>query len=166
MHKFHRYIVLLLIGVCGTAIPAFAQNPNSFFDDKQLLDGFSEKIANESLDILLAMIQDDSISPYKIAAAVRVFRQEYAKEIFSQQKIMAEKILWKRLNKTDSRFIEVEIMHTLCLLDRYKYFKTLVPNLIKKLDHYNDTVNELAYNSINDIINTGPHRPREARIVF
>ena len=74
-------------------------------------------------------------------------------------------MLIRRLNRTDSAFVQVEIMHTLCLMDRYKYFKSMVPALIQKLDHYNSVVNELAYYGLNNIT-SGHDRPREARIVF
>jgi hypothetical protein len=42
----------------------------------------------------------------------------------------------------------------------------MVPRLLYRLDHYNKVVNELAYTYINDIIQTGQNRSREARIVF
>jgi len=57
-------------------------------------------------------------------------------------------------------------MRTLCQMDRYHYFKSMVPALIQKLDHYNAAVNEIAFNNLNQIIETGSNRQREARIVF
>ena len=42
----------------------------------------------------------------------------------------------------------------------------MVPPLIYKLDHYNKAVNEIAYNSLQDIIKTPTNKPREARIIF
>ena len=63
-------------------------------------------------------------------------------------------------------FIDVEIMWTLCLMDRYKYFNTFMPKLIQKIDHYNDTINESAYTAINEIIESGNNRALEARVVF
>jgi hypothetical protein len=42
----------------------------------------------------------------------------------------------------------------------------MVPALIQKLDHYNSTVNEIAFESLNQIIKAGSNRNREARIVF
>ena len=91
------------------------------------------------------------------AAAVRVFRQKYAADIVSREKIIVEKILLRRLDRTDSAFVQVEIMHTLIIMDRYRYFNSMVPILIQKLDHYNNAVNEVAYAGLNDIIETGLH---------
>ena len=79
---------------------------------------------------------------------------------------MVEKILIRRLNHTDSTFVQLEIMHTLCLMDRYQYFNSVIPALIEFLDHYNSAVNDLAFNSTNEILASGSKRPREARIVF
>ena len=67
---------------------------------------------------------------------------------------------------TDSPFVQVEIMHTLCQLDRYRYFTSMVPALIQKLEHYNAAVNEIAFDSLNDLIESGGKRAREARVVF
>jgi len=138
----------------------------TIFDDKKLLEGYSHKYYDLSKEILLAMIKDDTLTSYKSAAAVRVFRQKYSAEVVSKEKKRVERILLRRLSRTESAFVELETMHTLCILDRYRYFKTMVPALIQKLDHYNQTVNELAFEVINYIIESGHNRPREARIIF
>ncbi len=148
------------------AVTAAGQSEDAIFDDKMLLEGYADKYRSEPREILLAMIRDETLSPYKMAAAVRVFKENHSREIFNKDKREAERVLWQRLNRTDSVFVEVEIMHALCVMDRYKYFKHLVPDLINTLDHYNRTVNEMAYASILEIIESGHNRPREARIVF
>ena len=149
---------------------AYAQtdpsSPYTIFDDKMLLEGYCAKYENESKEMLLAMIEDDTLSPYKSAAAVRIFKDKYSLEIFSREKNIVEKILLRRLNHTDSPFVEIEVMHTLCLMDRYKYFKTMVPALIKKMDHYNETVNEFAFAYLKNTVEVGHNRTREARIIF
>jgi len=101
-----------------------------------------------------------------MAAAVRVFKDQFSKEVFNREKKIIEKILLRRLNRTDSAFVQVEIMHTLCRMDRYKYFNSMAPALMQKMNHYNDTVNEMAYFGLNDIIESGNNRAREARIIF
>lgn len=146
-------------------VPANQSNL-TIFDDKMLLDGYAQKFTEESKEILLEMIKDDTLSPYKTASAVRVFRERFAAEIFSREKIIIEKILLRRLDKTDSAFVQVEIMHTLCSMDRYRYFGSMVPILIQKMDHYNNAVSDIAYGALNDIIQTGHSRAREARIIF
>lgn len=138
----------------------------SIFDDKQLLDGYAQKYADLSKDVILEMIMDDTLNPYQTAAAVRVFKEHYSGEVVSREKIRGERILVRRLKLTDSPFVEVEIMHTLCLMDRYHYFESMVPALIQKLNHYNAAVNEIAFNSLNDIIGANNKRAREARIVY
>ncbi len=145
---------------------ATAENRYTIFDDKMLLDGYAEKYQNEPKEILLAIIEDETLSSYKTAAAVRVFREKFSQEIFSREKKAAERILWRRLNRTDSIFVQIEIMYTLCVMDRYKFFKYFAPSLIQALDHYNTTVNELAYNALQDLIKTSHNKPREARIIF
>lgn len=161
------YLVFLLI-ILSAFFPRPGHGDSEYviFDDKMLLDGYAKKYAEESKEVLLAIIRDDKISPYKTAAAVRVLREHYSKEIFAAEKKIIEKILLRRLSRAESSFVEIEIMHTLCVLDRYKYFESLIPLMIQLLDHYNSAVNEIAYNSINDILTNGPKRPREARIVF
>lgn len=152
--------------MCVAAQNAFSQPQNAIFDDKMLLDGYAKKFSEDSKEILLERIKDDTISPYMSAAAVRAFKEHFASEIFSREKIEAEKILLRLLARTESAFVEIEIRHTLCLMDRYKYFNAFIPDLIQMLDHYNSAVNELAYQSLNDIISKGHNHPREARIVF
>lgn len=141
-------------------------NQYTVFDDKALLQGYTKKYSNDPKDILLAMIQDETLSAYKSAAAVKVFREKFSLEVFSKEKRQIEKILLRRLNRTDSPFIQTEILHTLCLMDRYIYFASMVPSLIKKLDHYNSAVNELAFEGLKNIIANGHNRSREARIIF
>ena len=137
----------------------------AIFDDKALLDGYTQKYANEPRDILLAMIADDSLGSYKCTAAVRVFKEKYANEVLSHEKANILRILIRRLNRTDSAFVQVEIMDTLVVLDRYQYFDSMVPALIQKMDHYNSVVSRNAYQDLVEITKDSLY-PREARIVF
>lgn len=163
--------VVLMSFICNSMVFAQPDNPENpsnltIFDDKMLLDGYARKFNEETKEILLEMIKDDTLSPYKTASAVRVFRERFAAEVFSREKIIVEKILLRRLDKTDSAFVQVEIMHILCIMDRYRYFGSMVPILIQKMDHYNSAVNEISYNALNNIIQAGHSRAREARIIF
>ena len=163
------FVVAVLSAPCLSVRQAFCQNDlsgQSIFDDQQLLNGYAQKYADLSKDVILEMIMDDTLSSYQIAAAVRVFKEHYSGEVVSREKSRGEHILARRLKLTDSPFVEVEIMHTLCLIDRYRYFQPMVPALIQKLNHYNAAVNEIAFNSLNDIIGPNNKRAREARIVF
>ncbi|MDP2654464.1 MAG: hypothetical protein Q8Q08_10600 [Candidatus Omnitrophota bacterium] len=137
----------------------------AIFNDKLMLDGYTANFSKENLETILAMIQDESLDGMKLAAAIRVLRTKYLDEIFYPGKKIVEKNLLRRLNLTDSPFVQVEIMHALCRMDRYRYYKTMVPALIQKLDHYNSAVNELAYESLNGLT-LGHERATEARIVF
>ena len=137
----------------------------AIFDDKVLLAGYAQKYADETRDILLAMIADDSLGTYKCAAAVRVFKEKYANEVLSREKSNIIRILIRRLNRSDSPFVQEEIMHTLVVLDRYQYFESMVPALILKMDHYNSVVSDMAYESVQTIVKDSLY-PREARIVF
>ena len=163
------FVVSILSVFCLSLPLAYGQDGLSgqpIFDDRQLLDGYAQKYADFSKDVILEMIMDDTLNSYQIAAAVLVFKERYGGEVVSREKSRGERILVRRLKLTDSPFVEVEIMHTLCLLDRYRYFQPMVPALIQKLNHYNAAVNEIAFNSINDIIGPNNKRAREARIVF
>lgn len=171
MKQKFNYILIFVIATLAfmAAQPSFAAEDLSrqpIFDDTLLLNGYANKFSEESKETLVAMIKDDNLNPLKMAAVVRVFREKYIDEIFSKKKRVMEKTLIRRLNRTVSPFVEVEILHTLCQTDRYRYFKSMVPVLILKLDHYNDTVNELAYAGLSDIIELGSNRTREARIIF
>jgi len=140
-------------------------NSGAIFDDHALLEGYTEKYDDESRDILLAMIADDSLGSYKCTAAVRVFNEKYANEVLSNEKANILKILIRRLNRSDSPFVQVEIMHTLIVLDRYQYFSSMVPALIQKMDHYNSVVSNMAYDDLVEITKDSLYT-REARIVF
>lgn len=166
-----------LIGVVllqlASSIPVHAADnsipPNGtmMFDDKKLLDRGAQQYAKYSMEIIIAMIDDDALpNPYQRAASLRVFRENYADEVVSKEKKNIEKILLRQLKRTDSPFVQVEIMHTLCLMDRIKYLKSMIPALIQKLDHYSPTVNEMAFNALEEIIAKGDNRAREARIFF
>jgi len=137
----------------------------AIFDDKALLEGYSQKYTDEPRDILLAMIGDDSLGSYKCTAAVRVFKEKFADEVLSNEKSNILKILIRRLNRSDSPFVQVEIMHTLIVLDRFQYFDSMVPALIQKMDHYNPVVSNMAYADLQAITKDSLY-PREARIVF
>jgi len=139
---------------------------HTIFDDKMLLEGYTLKYSELPKEILIEMIKDDTLSSYKATAAVRVFSQKYAPEVVSREKKRVEKILLRRLNKTNSAFVQVEVMCTLCQMDRYRYFKSMVPALIQKLSHYNSTVNEMSFNCLEALTQNGNSRTREARIVF
>jgi hypothetical protein len=139
---------------------------NTIFDDKMLLQGYTERYKTLSQEIILEMIKDDTLTSYKAAAAVRVLREKYLNELPLREKRIFEKFLLRRLNRTDSPFVQVEILHTLCFLDRYRYFNPMVPALIQKMDHYNSTVDEMAFEALMDIIKKGNDRAREARIIF
>jgi len=169
--KNRHYIIFasILLSVLLYMPTSFAQediSKQTIFDDKLLLEGYTEKFKEMEKEILLAMIRDDTLNNYRMAAAVRSFKEVYAKEVFSREKRVIEKTLYRRLHRTTSAFVQVEIMHTLCIMDRYKYFNSMVPSLIRKLDHYNSTVNEMSYDALNNIIEIGHNRAREARVVF
>ena len=154
-NTIHLILILLLITISGVwaaenadenlAAPAVTgadtsgskEQPFPIFDDKMLLEGYAKRYKDLSKDILLEMIKDDTVTSYKMAAAIRAFRENYSDEVVSHEKSGIEKILLRRLNRTDSSFVQVEVMYTLCVLDRYRYFPSMVPPLIQKLDHYN-----------------------------
>lgn len=166
---------LLFILILFNAGPVWSQDKDdinetdiasgAIFDDKALLEGYAQKYADENKDILLAMIADDSLGAYKCTAAVRVFKEKYANQVLSNEKANIIRVLIRRLNRSDSPFVQVEIMHTLIVLDRYQYFQSMVPALIQKMDHYNKVVSALAYQDLLEITQDSLYT-REARIVF
>ncbi len=175
MKRFIILITIISYFIVGTGtLNVFAQaqstNKNedtvgdyTIFDDKMLLEGYAQKYKDQPLEIILEMIKDDTLTPYRSAAAVRVLKTKYSADLVSRNKTSVIRILLRRLNRTDSPFVQVEIMHTLVLLDRYRYFESMVPALIQKLDHYNSTVNEMAYTALDDIVKVGNNRAREAK---
>jgi hypothetical protein len=138
----------------------------TIFDDQMLLDGYTKKYGALSKETLLAMIKDDTLTSYRSAAAVKVFQEKYIKDVVSNEKRGIEKILLRRLHRTESPFVQVEIMYALCQMDRFRYFKSMAPALTQKLSHYNTAVNENAFNNLDQLIKTGNNRSREARIIF
>lgn len=163
MKRIAAFFLLLCL---FSANIAYAQEPYGIFDDRKMLEGFADKYKNYTKQTLMAMMEDDNLTGFRVAAAIEVFRKKYAATLISDEKKNVEKILMRRLKRTNSPFVQVEIMNTLTFIDRYEYFKSMVPALIQKLDHYNDAVNALAFETLNNIIQSGQDRPREARIVF
>lgn len=168
-NRFWSLAMIIFLVAVAFSLNAPAQeelSDHTIFDDKMLLDGYAQKYRDLPEEIIMEMIKDDALSPYKSAAAVRVFKENFSTELVSRDKRIAEKYLWRCFKLTDSAFVQVEIMHTLCKMDRYRYFKSMVPALIQKLSHYNSAVNDIAFDSLNDLIEGSNKRPREARIVF
>ena len=139
---------------------------SNIFEDKVLLEGYTKKFTSLPKYLILEMINDDALMSFKSAAAVRVFNQRFSPEMVSREKGAVERVLIRRLNRSDSPFVQVEIMHGLLLLYRYRYFKSMVPALIQKMGHYNATVNEMAFTNLYAILVSNDDRGREARIVF
>jgi hypothetical protein len=169
-----KLLTIALLLCITFALPAFSAEDDliegqdlggeAVFDDKALINGYTEKYADETKDILLAMINDESLGAYKTAAAIRVFKQKYAEEVLKDEKPAIIKSLSRRMNRSDSPFVQIEVMHTLVVIDRYQYFESMIPALIQKMDHYNRVASALAYDNLQEALKTG--RSREARIVF
>jgi hypothetical protein len=136
------------------------------FDDKTLIQGYADKLADSPKDLLLAMINDDNLYAYKKTAAVRVFRGKFALQMVSTSRSLVEKMLLRQLELSSSVHLKIEIMHTMVIMDRFRYFDAMVPLLVQKMDHYDSYVDQLAYAAIEDITTTATPRAREARIVF
>ncbi len=168
-------IAILCVVLCFAHAGAFAAENDpvegtdlggdAVFDDQALINGYTDKFAIEKKETLIAMISDDSLGAYKTAAAIRVFKQKYAGEVLTAEKPAIIKALIRRMNRSDSAFVQVEIMHTLVVIDRYQFFDSMVPAMIQKMDHYNRVVSALAYDNLQEIVKVRFH-PREARIVF
>lgn len=186
-NKFYLIFIFIFLTQTATALKASAQATNAeinteakkaeepdnidkfesaLFDDKALIEGYFKRYSDLTLDIILEMIKDETLSPYQMTAAIKVLNEKYTTDVVSRDKVNVEKILLRRLNRTDSAYVQVETLSALCNLDRYRYFEAMVPAIIQKLNHYNETVRELAFNNLNSIIQKGNNRPREARIVF
>jgi hypothetical protein len=138
----------------------------AIFDDKILFQGYVDKYADKSRDVIVAMMNDSTIGTFKLAAAIRVFKDRFADESVTTEKNFSEKTLLRIMAHEESPFVQVEAMSALVALDRYKYFKVMVPRLIEKLDHYNDAVVDITYDELTMLINKSTARTREARIVF
>ena len=146
-------------------------DPNSaweeaIFDDKMLFQGYVDKYADKTKDVIVAMMNDSTLATFKLAAAIRVFKDRFADQTVATEKNFLEKTLLRILSHDDSPFVQVETMSALVVLDRYKYFKIMVPRVIEKLDHYNDAVVDIAYEDLSVLIAKSNARTREARIIF
>lgn len=138
----------------------------SIFDDRMMIEGYTQKYSDFSKQVIIEMIRDETLAPLRTVAAVRVFRERFSQEVVSRDKRIMEKLLIRRMKRSDSPFVKVEIMHALCQMDRYRFFDSMVPALIQKMDHYNKTLNEIAYEAVTQIVTDGSNRAREARVVF
>jgi hypothetical protein len=160
-------LILFLPAFCGASLAEMAPDDNfPIFNDKLLIEGYSGKLSSTSKDVILAMINDDTLVPYRKAAAVRVLRLRFAPQIVTRERSIVERVLLRQMEISTSVYVQVELMHCLVILDRYRYFEAMVPALIRKIDHYDNTASEMAYASIMDINALGNQRAREARIEF
>ena len=165
--------VLILVGAGHplsaqeTAVSAadIGADLDHFFDDALLMEGYAKKLSGASKDVLLSMLADESLNTFKKAATVRVFRDKFASQIVGRELILIERLLLRQMELTNSPFVQIEIMHTLLVMDRYRYFDTMMPVLVRKMDHYDPLVDTMAYNAISSLTGSAT-RSREARIVF
>ena len=157
-------VVQPVVAAVASASTGFAAA--DIFDDKALIEGHAAKLVNASKDLLLAMMNDDDLYVYKKTAAVRVFREKFAAQMVSRERSIIERVLLRQLQRSGAVHLQIEIMHTLVIMDRFRYFDTMAPLLIQKMDHYDPYVNELAYAALQDINASGVQRSREARIEF
>jgi hypothetical protein len=158
---------LLFTSTVGIVFAQAVPDDNQpIFDDKLLIEGYAAKLAATSKDVILAMINDDTLVPYRKTAALRVFRTRFAYQIVTGERSTVERMFLRQLEAATSVYVQIELMHCLVTLDRYRYFEAMVPALIQKIDHYDSTASEMAYESILDINESGTQRAREARIEF
>ncbi len=170
MNRSFLIAVCLLVSCLASSVGAQASAPLSvaadIFDDKALIVGYTAKLSTATKDLLLAMINDDELNIHKKTAAVVVFRQKFASQAVSKEKSIVERVFLRQLQRINSVYFQIEIMRALLIIDRYRYFDSMMPLLIQRMDHYEPYVNELAYAAIEDILSVGNQRPREARIVL
>lgn len=166
---FKTIVSILLACFFLTGIASAQTAPDDdlpIFNDKLLIDGYAGKLASTNKDVLLAMINDDTLVPYRKAAAIKVFRSNFASQVVTSEKSIIERVLLRQLEKDQSIYVQIELMHCLVIIDRYRYFDAMVPALIQKIDHYDAVASEMAYASVADINEKGSQRSREARIEF
>jgi len=168
-----KRILFGIFFLTGIVISAGAQTaadiPNDdypIFNDKLLIEGYAAKLASTSKEVILAMINDDTLVPYRKAAAIRVFRTVFVPQIVMHERNIVERVLLRQLERVKSVYVQVELMHSLVMLDRYRFFDAMIPVLIQKIDHYDAVASEMAYKSVVDINSTGSQRAREARVEF
>ncbi len=159
-------VVVCLSGAVQAQEAAPSRVATDIFDDKELIEGYSSKLANAPKDLLLSMINDDTLNVHKKTAAVVVFREKFATQIVSKEKVIVDRVFLRQLQRVNSVYFQITIMRALVVIDRYRYFDSMVPLLIQKMDHYDPYVNEIAYAALEDINAVGNQRPREARIVL
>src|SRR3990167_9657828 len=83
------FVTFVLSAFCLSVPQGYGQDDiagQSIFDDRQLLDGYAQKYADFSKDVILEMIMDDTLNSYQIAAAVLVFKERYGGEVVSREK--------------------------------------------------------------------------------
>jgi hypothetical protein len=138
----------------------------AMFDDKVIFKGYVDKYKDKTKEVIVAMINDTTVGSFKLAAAIHILADKFADDAVGAEKNFFEKTLLRILSREISPFIQTETMSALVALDRYKYFKIMVPRLIEKLDHYNDAVVDVAYDDLTALIAKSTARTREARIIF
>lgn len=136
------------------------------YDDKMALEVYSKELLPESKDGLIAIINDKGDDPYKRAAAVSVLRTQFFHGLNAQDNTAIQQCLRKVFRRGGSSFIRIEIAYALCQLDRDKYFKDMVPFLLKRIDNENNIVSERAFERVTKILNEKPASRLEANIVF
>lgn len=160
------FLTAIILSMSFYSFAADEPGSQGVFDDAKILAGYTKEYSDESKEAIIGRIKDETLSPYQSAAAVRVFKEKYCLTTAGREKVLVEHDLIRLISRSNSAFVDVEIMHTLCLLDRYKYFDAMIPALILKLDHYNDAITQMASKAIMDVIAKGKSSQRDARIIF
>ncbi len=50
---------------------------STLFDDRALIEGYTKRYSDLSLDIIQEMIKDETLSPYQMTAAIRVLNTNH-----------------------------------------------------------------------------------------
>ncbi|MBL8013309.1 MAG: hypothetical protein JNN05_05625 [Candidatus Omnitrophica bacterium] len=170
--KTYILITLLLVACLPRTVLAAEENiparvlEEAMFDDRLIFNGYVSKFKEKSKEVIVAMMNDTTVSGFQLAAVLSIFRDDIADQAVGAEKNSYEKTLLRILAHEDSPFVQAQTMSALIALDRYKYFKVYVPKVIEKLDHYNDAVVEIAYADLTIIVSKSTARTREARIIF
>ena len=166
MKNKYLLLILLLLIMPYEALAQRQMKSLNIFDDRMHLKGLVDKYKDVPKEILLEMIKDETLTDFKTAAAINIFKNRYAEEVVTKEKKRAERILSRKIKNTRSPFVQVEAMAALIRIDRYKYFKPLIPAMISKLNHYNEVVYTLSFDNLSFLIENENTRAREAKIIF
>lgn len=162
MKNFSIFLILFFIFLFQ---PQNIYSQYLIYDDKVALEAYGKQLSDQAQEDLIAIIKDKEGDPFKRAAAVNILREKFFTGLKVKDNLEMQDLLRSAFRRGGSSFIRIEIAFALCHLDREKYFKDMVPFLLRRIDNENNVISEKAFERARLILTEKTLTLAQAKIV-